>query len=169
MIHLTKSLLRRWLDTLLHVNDTPERTAAAFAMGVFIGFSPFLGFHTIIAVILSFVFNLNRVAALLGVYSNLPWIIAGYYAFTTMLGARITRTVLPADFRDRLLALFDLSVWSRDFWWQLRALLEPLITPFMIGSLIGCTILAMVAYPAALAFVRRRREHALHAATRGEK
>ena len=33
MIHLTKALIRRWLDTLLHVNDTPERTAAAFALG----------------------------------------------------------------------------------------------------------------------------------------
>ena len=76
MIHLTKALIRRWLDTLLHVADTPERTAAAFAMGVFFGFSPFLGFHTLLAIIVAFLFNLNRVAALLGVYSNLPWIIA---------------------------------------------------------------------------------------------
>jgi uncharacterized protein (DUF2062 family) len=41
MIHLTKTLVRRWLDALLHVHDTPERTAAAFALGVFLGFSPF--------------------------------------------------------------------------------------------------------------------------------
>ena len=75
MIHLTRSLVRRWLDALLHVNDTPERTAAAFALGCFIGFSPFLGFHTLIAITLAFFLNLNRVAALLGVYSNLPWII----------------------------------------------------------------------------------------------
>ena len=80
MIHLTKALIRRWLDTLLHVNDTPERTAAAFALGCFIGFSPFLGLHTVIALTLAFVFDLNRVAALLGVYSNLPWIIGGAFA-----------------------------------------------------------------------------------------
>ena len=42
-------MVRRWLDTLLHVNDTPERTARAFALGVFLGFSPFLGLHTIVA------------------------------------------------------------------------------------------------------------------------
>jgi len=40
MIHLTKSLIKRWLDKLLHVHDTPERTAAAFALGVWLGFSP---------------------------------------------------------------------------------------------------------------------------------
>ena len=90
-----KALIRRWLDTLLHVADTPERTAAAFAMGVFFGFSPFLGFTRCSAIIVAFLFNLNRVAALLGVYSNLPWIIAPYYAIVTMIGATITRTRAP--------------------------------------------------------------------------
>ena len=53
--------------------------------------------------------NLNRVAVLLGVYSNLPWIIAPYYAFTTMAGAFITRTKLPPDLTERLGDLFELS------------------------------------------------------------
>ena len=77
MIHLTRALVRRWLDALLHIEDTPERTAAAFALGVFFGFSPFLGpAHGRSAIALAFLLNLNRVAVLLGVYSNLPWIIA---------------------------------------------------------------------------------------------
>ncbi len=91
MIHLTKALVRRWLDTLLHVADTPERTAAAFAMGVFFGFSPFLGFHTVLAIVFAFFLDLNRVAVLLGVYSNLPWIIGPYYALVTMVGGRSDR------------------------------------------------------------------------------
>ena len=37
MIHLTKTLIKRWLEKLLHVHDTPQRTAAAFALGVFCG------------------------------------------------------------------------------------------------------------------------------------
>src|SRR5262245_59424723 len=98
MIHLTRALIRRWLEALLHIDDPPERTAAAFAMGVFFGFSPFLGLHTILGIIFAFLFSLNRVAVLLGVYSNLPWIIAPYYAFTTVAGARITRRPIPPDF-----------------------------------------------------------------------
>ena len=66
---------RRWLDQLLHTHDTPERTAAAYAVGVFFGFSPFLGLHTLLGLVVAFTFNLNRVAVLLGVYSNLPWIL----------------------------------------------------------------------------------------------
>ena len=54
MIHLTRALVRRWLDALLHIEDSPERTAAAFALGVFFGFSPLLGLHTILGVIAAF-------------------------------------------------------------------------------------------------------------------
>ena len=157
MIHLTKGLIRRWLDTLLHVADTPERTAAAFAMGVFFGFSPFLGFHTLLAVIVAFCFNLNRVAALLGVYSNLPWIIAPYYAIVTMLGARILGRTPPAGFKAQLAALFELSVFHGEFWHQLITILEPLLWPYAVGSLIGAIVMAAIAYPLALAFVTSRR------------
>jgi uncharacterized protein (DUF2062 family) len=163
MIHFTRELARRWLEALLHVHDTPERTAAAFALGVFLGFSPFLGLHTIVAVALAFIFNLNRVSVLLGVYSNLPWIIAPYYASTTMLGAALLRTESPADLGDRLRDMFQLSITSGTFWHELVRLLRPLFWPYMLGSLIGASVLAAVAYRVALAFVIRRRRHlALH-------
>ena len=157
MIHLTRGIVRRWLDTLLHVADTPERTAAAFAVGVFFGFSPFLGFHTMLAIIVAFLFNLNRVAALLGVYSNLPWIIAPYYAIVTMVGAKIIGHKLPEGFRAQLVALFELSVFHGEFWHQLITILKPLLWPYTVGSLLGAIVMAAVAYPLALAFVTSRR------------
>jgi hypothetical protein len=157
MIHLTKALIRRWLDALLHVADTPERTAAAFAMGVFFGFSPLLGFHTLLAIIFAFLFNLNRVAALLGVYSNLPWIIAPYYAIVTMIGARIMGRRPPAGFKAQLSALFQLSVFGGEFWHRLITILKPLLWPYTVGSLLGAIVMASLAYPLALAFVTSRR------------
>src|SRR3954470_19061408 len=91
MIHLTRTLVRRCLESLLHIHDTPERTAAAYALGVFIGFSPLLGVHTLLGLVFAFALNLNRVAVLLGVYSNLPWILPAYYTLATGLGAAILR------------------------------------------------------------------------------
>ncbi len=157
MIHLTKALVRRWLDALLHVADTPERTAAAFAVGVFFGFSPFLGFHTLLAIIVAFLFDLNRVAALLGVYSNLPWIIAPYYAIVTMLGAKIIGHKPPVGFKMQLAALFELSVFHAEFWHQLITILKPLLWPYTVGSMLGAILMAAIAYPLALAFVTSRR------------
>lgn len=163
MIKATRALAIKWLDALLHVHDTPERTARAYALGVFLGFSPFLGLHTIIAIALAFVFNLNRVAVLLGVYSNLPWIIAPYYASATMLGAALLRTKSRPDLQERLGEMFQLSVRSAEFWHEVGHLLRPLLWPYAIGSLIGASLLAAIAYRVALEFVvRRRRHHAAH-------
>jgi uncharacterized protein len=159
MIQATRDMVRRWLETLLHIDDTPERTAAAYALGIFFGFSPFLGFHTVLGIALAFLLNLNRVAVLLGVYSNLPWIIAPYYAFATMGGAMLTRTRLPPGFRERLFDLFELSFTDSTFWHQMTDLLKPLLWPYTVGSLIGASVIAGLAYPVALAFVRTRRRH----------
>jgi uncharacterized protein (DUF2062 family) len=157
MIRFTKALGRRWLDALLHIEDTPERTAAAFALGVFFGFSPFLGLHTILGVVFAFVLNLNRVAVLLGVYSNLPWIIGPYYVIATTAGTIITRDRIPPGFERQLAGLFDLSVFGAEFWRELVAIVRPLLWPYTVGSLLGALILAAIAYPLALAFVNRRR------------
>lgn len=157
MIHLTRRLVRRWLDALLHIDDSPERTAAAFAMGVFFGFSPLLGLHTVLAILFAFVFNLNRVAALLGVYSNLPWFLAPYYAIATMVGAELTGHRPPPEFRARLAALFALSLFHGEFWRHLTVLLRPLLWPYTVGSTLGAILLAAVAYWIALAFVNSRR------------
>ena len=62
---------------------------------MFFGFSPLLGLHTVLGLIFAFALSLNRVAVLLGVYSNLPWILVPYYTLTTWLGATILRTELP--------------------------------------------------------------------------
>src|SRR5262252_2885340 len=157
MIHLTKALIRRWLGALLHIDDTPERTAAAFALGVMFGFSPLLGFHTLLAIIFAFLLNLHRVAVLLGAYSNLPWVIGPYYAFATMVGAKVTRHKLPPGLRSQLGALFELSVFDPQFARRLITILKPLLWPYAVGSTIGALILAALAYPLALAFVTSRR------------
>jgi uncharacterized protein len=165
MIHLTKALVRRWLDALLHVDDTAERTAAAFALGVFFGFSPFLGLHTILGIGFAFFLNYNRVAVLLGVYSNLPWVIAPYYAVTTMfVGAPLTGHRIPPGFRQQIADLFELSLYQSDFWHELARILQPFLLPYTVGSLLGALVLAAFSYPMALAFVtsRRRIKHLIH-------
>ena len=165
MIHLTKALARRWLDALLHIDDSPERTAAAFALGVFFGFSPFVGFHTLLGIAFAFLFNFNRVAVLLGVYSNLPWIVAPYYAFTTVfIGARLTGHRIPPGFHDQVTLLFAQSLFSGGFWHHLIDLFRPWLVPYTVGSTIGAVVLSAIAYPLALAFVtsRRRLKHLIH-------
>jgi uncharacterized protein (DUF2062 family) len=154
MIRRARGLAGRWLEALLHVDDTPERTAAAFAVGVFFAFSPFLGLHTILGLACAFALNLNRVAVLVGVYTNLPWFIAAYYAFATWVGATLMGGGLPPGFRSGLFELFELSVASRGFWAELGHLIHPLLWPFLVGSTLGALLLAWLAFRASLAIVR---------------
>lgn len=151
--------IRRWLDQLLHTHDTPQRTAAAYALGVFFGFSPFLGLHTVLGLIFAFALNLNRVAILLGIYSNLPWILPAYYTLATMLGAAILRVQVPPGLLKELTDALADAQWA-DFR-RLAHALTPLLWGFALGSLIGAVILAFVAYRVSLAMViahRRRLE-----------
>ncbi len=164
MIHWTRAAVQKWLDVLLHIHDSPRRTAAAYAMGVFFGFSPFLGLHTVLALAFAFVFNLNRIAVLVGVYSNLPWILAPYYTLAIVAGAKLLGTRVPPSFVTSLEHLFALSLVHAEFWTRLWTLLRPFLWPYVVGSLIGASVLSLVAYRLALAFVvaRRRHPHLLH-------
>jgi uncharacterized protein (DUF2062 family) len=155
MIRFTRERVARWLERLLHVDDTPRRTAAAYALGVFFGFSPFLGLHTVLALACAFALSLNRVAVVLGVYSNLPWIIAPYYAVATATGAWLTGADVPGVGAD-MWQTFEHSPLDTRFWTWLR----PLLWPYTVGSTIGALVLALVAYRGALALIlARRRAH----------
>lgn len=150
-------MMRAWLDKLLHTHDTPERTARAFALGVFFGFSPFLGLHTILALFAAFMMRLNRVAVLIGVYSNLPWILPAYYTLATVGGAALIRADIPPG----LLAQFKETM-SDVAWGEVRQLLNmlaPLAWSFVIGSTLCAIGLSLIAYRVSLAMILARRRH----------
>jgi len=159
--HLTKRSVERFLERLLHIHDTPERTAAAFGVGMAVGFSPFVGLHTFIGLVLAFVFNLNRVAVLAGAWVNLPWFMGPYYTGTTAFGAWITNTPMPPQFLSQLQAIWDLPAW-RDRMSGLGRLLRPLLLPYTLGSMICALPIGLVSYRAALAFLLARKRHHKH-------
>jgi uncharacterized protein (DUF2062 family) len=128
----------------LLVGEPPHRTAFAFALGVFLGFSPFLGFHTLLGLLVAYIFRLNRAAVLVGVYLNNPWILAPYYTFATWFGLRLTG--LPSGLNLPHVGLRE--VLHRRFWVQLAGQYE-LLLPAFLGSLVLALILAVVAYPLA--------------------
>ena len=145
------SRLRRWLEQLLHTHDTPRRTAAAYAVGVFFGFSPFLGLHTVLGLIAAFLLNLNRVAVVLGIYSNLPWILPAYYTLATVAGAGLLRADVPPGLLEQLTAAATEGSWS-----DLRHIavsLKPLLWSYTVGSSVGALVLAAVAYRISLAMI----------------
>ena len=144
--------IRRVVSSLAQVPETSERTAIAFSLGVLIGFSPLLGFHSILGVLLALLFRLNRVAVLSGVWINVPWVAVPYYAFATWVGIRL----LGMRNGISLPEVGFSEIFSGAFWAGLASQWRLLI-PAFAGSLVLSCILAGLAYPSSLWFIRRFR------------
>jgi uncharacterized protein (DUF2062 family) len=85
-------IIMRWvgnsgyLERLVSLDDSPQRIAFGFAVGVFLAFTPLLGLHTLLGLLLAFAFGLNRVAVLVGLFINNPWTLFPIYGLATYVG-----------------------------------------------------------------------------------
>ena len=86
-LFIVLSNIRHRLDRLASSDLDPGRTAAAIALGVFLSFSPFLGLQILLGLGAAFAFRLSRVAVLIGLCANLPWIMLPWYTLTTAMAA----------------------------------------------------------------------------------
>lgn len=152
-------LVRR-LRVLLQVDDSPTRVALAFALGVFVSFSPFLGIHTGISLGLAFLFRLNRVAILIGTWVNNPWTIAPVYTAGTLLGCAILGVKTAG------LGAVDWSLHGRAFYEALLAGFRPFVVPFLVGNLLLAAAAGVVTYFVLRHVLERRGRAADPAGTR---
>jgi uncharacterized protein (DUF2062 family) len=154
-----KNLVRR----LLHIEDAPERTALAYSIGIFLGFSPLLGLHTLLGLAIAFLFGLNRVAILLGVWTNTPWWIVPFYMMATWVGTRVTGFRIDwATLKEIFQLGMDQEFISSNFWGCITSQ-GSLLLSFLIGSFIVSILFSIVAYPLSLKwikFYRLKREKA---------
>ena len=81
---------RERATAVLHLDEEPSRLAAGMATGVFIGVTPFYGLHTLLALVVAYVFRLNKAATITGAWLNLPWFAPFVYAFCLRLGEAVS-------------------------------------------------------------------------------
>jgi uncharacterized protein (DUF2062 family) len=145
-------MIRDRISRLLAINDTSERLALAFAVGVFLSFTPFVGFHTLLAFAFAFLFGLNRVAILIGILVNNPWTYVPYYAIAARLGGHL----IGFPPYESLLEFRWAQLGDGAFWLQLLHHWRFLM-PVAIGSTILAVLVALLSYPLALHAIRRGR------------
>jgi uncharacterized protein len=138
---------RALLKQVLHLQESPQRTALAFAIGAGIAFCPLYGFHMILVGLFTWAFKLNFVALLAGALINNPWTIVPILGATYWTGAILLgRSETP---------VFD--------WGELgfRAVYEqviPYAVPFALGAVVLSVIAAIVSYPLALYMITKHRQ-----------
>ncbi len=145
------SQIRAHLVRLLHLKESPHRTALAFAIGVFIAFSPTYGLHTLSALFCAWAFRLNVVALMAGALVTNPWTIVPVLGATLWTGVQLTGLPdVPA------------ANWSDLGFMAFYEQIKPYAGPFFLGGIALSTIGAAVGYPVAYLVIsthRRRHTH----------
>ena len=91
---LDKEKWKKRFKAILSLDSHPGHISAGFAVGVFISFTPFFGFHTGMAILAAFVFRLNKLTCLTGSWVNTPLTVIPVLGLSYKLG-RVLRG-LPA-------------------------------------------------------------------------
>jgi uncharacterized protein (DUF2062 family) len=73
----------------LKIRGKPREIALGFALGLFVGMTPFFGLHTIIAVPLAALFKWNKISAAISVWFTNAATAPIIYSITYLIGARI--------------------------------------------------------------------------------
>lgn len=138
--------LRASLAQILHLNEPPHRTALAFAVGVFIAFSPTYGLHTLMVLFCTWAFRLNFLALMAGALLNNPWTIVPILGATVWTGFEVLGLPSVPPF-----AWDDLSLDA------LYRQIMPYLLPFLVGGMVLSIAAALLSYPAAYWFISRYR------------
>lgn len=143
-----KRSLRELLYQLRTEGDTPGRQAGAVGLGVFIGCTPFYGFHLALCIVFAKIFRLNQILTYVAAHVSPPgiWpllVFAELQVGRKLRGAPLL-SIRPADIKNLELAQF---------------MVDLLIGSAVVGAVLAVG-LAFVTYRLAR---RRQKEPAVHA------
>ena len=146
-----KRKIRRFYRTFISLKGDPHRIAMGMAMGVFIGITPTIPFHTALVFLLVLITRQNFTAAMLGTWISNPLTIPFLYWGQYKIG-------------DYLLGMNERITLEKGF--ELQDLLHAgwkIFVPMQLGGLIMAPLFAIPAYYLTYKVVlaiRRKRAHA---------
>ncbi len=124
------------IRSIFQLNDTPHRLALAFAVGVFIAFSPTIGLHLLSCFIVAWAFRLSKLVLITATFINNPWTIVPLYGFCIWFGGKLM---------GRELAMPRIA-WNELTLSSAYVVIQPYFWPFVVGTLVVGGIAAVIAY-----------------------
>jgi uncharacterized protein (DUF2062 family) len=138
--------IKERIRSILRLNDPPHKLASAFALGIFIAFSPTIGLHTITCILLAWLLRLSKLVVITAAFVNNPWTIVPMYGFCLWLGIKITGG-----------AKIPHIAWDELTFNNAYFVLKPYLWPFVAGTLIVGIIAAGVSYGVVYWAIKRYR------------
>jgi uncharacterized protein len=131
-----KRYIRERLHAIVKLDDPPHKLALAFALGIFIAFSPTIGLHMLSCLALGWLFRLNTLVIITASFVNNPWTMIPLYGFCTWFGLWITgkHAVVPK------------IVWNEITPSNFYSILKPYLWSYVAGTLILGAVAAVASY-----------------------
>jgi uncharacterized protein (DUF2062 family) len=141
------TFFRRTFDRFLRIRGNPREIALGFALGIFIGMTPSMGFQIPVVVFFAALLKWNKISSVLGVWITNPATAPFIYSLTYVTGAKILGHDAIQNFN-----LSDISI---------RLLLQKapkIIIAMSVGGVVMGLPLAVLAYIIAHKLSRRYQE-----------
>lgn len=144
---------------MIHSRSTPHQIALGAAIGIFVAWTPTIGFQMALAVPICLFLKANPLASIPPVWITNPVTAVPIYGFNYRVGRFILGGPSFQEFGRQMRDVFN-AMRTDGVWMSLQHLLqvgEEVFWPLVIGSVIVGLLLAVTAYPAAYFLVRRLR------------
>lgn len=126
---------KKILVRLKQLKGTPYSIAAGFACGVAISFTPFIGFHLVLAAIITWIIRGNIISSAIGTLIGNPWTFPFIWVAVLSTGNFLLGSVTADNVNflkifeksGEALITFNFKNFGRDVW--------PIIYPMLIGCI----------------------------------
>ena len=151
---------RYWLAKIKQLKGTPNSVAIGISCGIAVSFTPFVGAHLVLAMLLAWILRGNAVAAALGTAFGNPWTfpfiwLSVLYTGRVFLGmtsdgiANVDFTTMFTKAFDALIN-FDFRVFASDIW--------PVLYPMIVGCIPYVLVSWWISYIFIKNILERRRK-----------
>ena len=153
----------KYVQRILHINDTPEAIALGAAVGTFIGMTPTVGIQMILMVIVGTVIRANRFAGVAMVYISNPFTVLpiywlDYVVGSTLLGHEaLTYAKFEATCTEFMEQLDVAGLWPATVGFVSEY--GDIAVAMTVGGVVLGVILAIPVYPLTLRLVLAHRRH----------
>ena len=158
--YIANRIERFFIYRVLHVDDTPHRIALGVAIGIFVAWTPTLGFQMALAVGLAWVLRANKLVGVPFVWITNPATFAAIYGPNYLLGSWMLRW--ESHSWDGFLAALTSSgswvEWIRACWSAMWDIFWPLWTGSILVGLVLGTITYFLIYYAIVGYRVKRQQ-----------
>ena len=139
---------KKLMEKLVKREPNPNRLAWSITLGIFLSFSPYIGFQTILVFVLSFLLRANSAVAFIVLYTvNNPWTMVPIAALDYVFGYWVTETLLGMNLIQYNPSWMGWVNTKISFLTNYLGIHELCLWCFLIGGNILALTFAAISYP----------------------